>query len=190
MRITEASTKASPAPRGVLLLNGSTARDAIRGAALGGDAGAIVEHRMDQQAEELSAGIPGAVVERVSEGIQVTFASRFLYDFASDTIRAQAGRNLRTLAVSLQKHPSTDMLIVGHTDTLGDPGYNRDLSARRASSVLASLAKEGVAASRMHAFGMGKLEPVASNWTESGRQANRRIEVAIFADAETRVWSW
>jgi outer membrane lipoprotein SlyB len=57
---------------------GSTARGAIIGAVVGGTAGAIIGHQMDQQAKELKLEIPGAVVERVGEGIQVTFASGLL----------------------------------------------------------------------------------------------------------------
>lgn len=180
MTITEALTEAPPTKRGALLLNGSSAREAIRRAAVGGDAGALVAYRMDQQAEELSAGIRRAIVERVAEGIQVTFATGFLCDFASDAIRHEARQNLRILATSLQKFPNTEVLIVAHTDGLGDPGYNHDLSTRRANSTLALLAKEGVDVGRMRAWGMGQTEPMTSNWTESGRQSNRRVEVAIF----------
>lgn len=180
MRTTASSTKAPPALRTGLLTNASTAREAISRAALGGDAGALVAYRMDQQAGELSADIPRAVVERVAEGILVTFATGFLYDFASAALRYEAGQNLQRLALSLQKYPNTQMLIVGHTDGLGDPGYNQDLSTRRANSTLALLAKEGVDLGRMRAFGLGDPEPVASNWTESGRQSNRRVEVALF----------
>src|SRR4026209_2432701 len=77
---------------------GSTARGAIIGAVVGGTAGAVIGHQMDQQAKELSVNIPGAKVERVGEGIQVTFDSGLLFDFDSDVIRADAGRNLVELA--------------------------------------------------------------------------------------------
>jgi outer membrane protein OmpA-like peptidoglycan-associated protein len=180
MRMTEAFTHAPPALQRAMLMTGSTARSAIVEAAVGGDAGSRVGYWMDQQAEELSAAIPGASVDRIAEGIQVTFPSSLLFNFASDTIRAGAGPSLRKLAASLQKYPSTEMVLVGHMDALGDPGYNHDLSTRRAKSALAYLAGEGVAGGRMLASGRGKTEPLASNGTEAGRQANRRIEVAIF----------
>src|SRR6266446_2884454 len=57
---------------------GSTARGAIIGAVIGGAAGAIIGHRMDKQARELEQDIPGAVVRRDVEGIEVTFASDLL----------------------------------------------------------------------------------------------------------------
>src|SRR5215208_163482 len=65
---------------------GSTARGAIIGAVVGGAAGAIIGHQMDQQAKELDQSIPGAKVERVGEGIQVTFESGLLFPFNSTEI--------------------------------------------------------------------------------------------------------
>lgn len=162
---------------------GSTARGAIIGAVVGGAAGAIIGHQMDQQAKELKLEIPGATIERVGEGIQVTFASGLLYDFDSDAIRPEAGTNLRNLAASLKKYANTELLIVGHTDALGSTVYNQDLSTRRAESASGYLKAQGVNSGRMHSSGRGELEAVGSNATEAGRQANRRIEVAIFSAA-------
>ena len=166
--------------------NGSTSRGAIIGAIVGGTAGAIIGHQMDQQAKELSVEVPGATVERVGEGIQVTFASGLLYDFDTDAIRPDAAINLRNLALSLAKYPRTDLLIVGHTDALGSTSYNSALSLRRASSASAFLVSQGVASSRLRASGRGEQEALAPNNTELGRQMNRRIEVAIFASAGAR----
>src|SRR5207253_4375832 len=81
---------------------GSTARGAIIGAVVGGVTGAVIGHQMDQQAKELQQNIAGATVERVGEGIQVTFASGLLYDIDSDHIRTEAATNLRNLASSLE----------------------------------------------------------------------------------------
>jgi outer membrane protein OmpA-like peptidoglycan-associated protein len=161
---------------------GSTARGAIIGAVVGGAAGAIIGHQMDQQAKELKLDIPGAIVERVGEGIQVTFASGLLYDFDSDAIRPEAALNLSNLAVSLKKYANTELLIVGHTDALGSTAYNQNLSLRRANSASGYLTGQGVGSSRMRSSGRGELEAVASNETEAGRQLNRRIEVAIFSN--------
>src|SRR5215212_960603 len=66
--------------------NGSTAKGAIIGAAVGGTAGAVIGHQMDQQAKELKQDIPGAVVERVGEGLQVTFESGLLFPYDSDVL--------------------------------------------------------------------------------------------------------
>jgi outer membrane protein OmpA-like peptidoglycan-associated protein len=165
---------------------GSTARGAIIGAAVGGTAGALIGHRMDQQAKELEYLIPGAVVTRIGEGIVVTFDSGLLYDFDSSVIRPDAGQNLRQLAVSLDKYSDTNLLIVGHTDSVGNDQYNQDLSVRRARAAFQYLAVEGVQTGRMTTAGRGEMEPIASNDTDAGRQLNRRVEVAIYADATAR----
>ena len=122
---------------------GSTARGAIIGAVVGGVAGTVIGHQMDQQAKELKQNIAGATVERVGEGIQVTFASGLLYDFDSDRVRPEAAENLLSLAASLSKYPKTDLLIVGHTDSAGTSGYNQTLSERRARSASDYLLGEG-----------------------------------------------
>jgi len=165
---------------------GSTTRGAIIGAVVGGVAGTIIGNQMDQQAKELKQNIPGATVARVGEGIQVTFASGLLYDFDSDVVRSIAAENLRNLAASLSKYPNTDLLIVGYTDTEGSTVYNQALSERRATSVSNFLAAQGVTVARLKTAGLGELEPVSTNDTETGRQLNRRVEVAIFANAGAR----
>jgi len=165
---------------------GGTARGAIIGAVIGGAAGAVIGHQMDQQAKEIDQSVPGATVERVGEGIQVTFDSGVLFDFDSDRVRSDAAINLNELANSLQKFPNSDVLIVGHTDSRGDDAYNMNLSIRRANSASAYLQARGVPASRIRTSGRGESEPVASNATEAGMQQNRRVEIAIYASEAYR----
>jgi outer membrane protein OmpA-like peptidoglycan-associated protein len=162
--------------------NGSTAKGAIIGAAVGGTAGAVIGHQMDQQAKEIKQGIPGAVVERVGEGLQVTFESGLLYPYDSDVLTPAAQRNLATLASSLDNYPNTDIVVVGHTDSNGSDSYNQGLSERRANAAVVFLVSRGVARARLRAAGRGKTEPVATNDTDAGRQKNRRVEVAIYAN--------
>jgi len=165
---------------------GSTAKGAIIGAVVGGVAGTLIGARMDKQAKEMEQNIKGATIERVGEGIQVTFASGLLYDFDSDVVRPDAQTNLRELAASLTKYPDTELLIIGHTDQLGSIAYNQGLSERRANAAASYLTSQGVSGSRIGTRGLGETEPVATNETEAGRQANRRVEVAIFASKEAR----
>jgi len=160
---------------------GSTARGAIIGAAVGGTAGALIGRRMDQQAERLAQSLPNAKVERVGEGILVTFDSGILFDFDSDALRAEARTNLANLARSLQEYDKTSVMLVGHTDAVGTDSYNQGLSERRARAAANFLISQGVAGDRVVALGRGELEPVASNDDEYGRQQNRRVEVAIYA---------
>ena len=165
---------------------GSTARGAIIGAVIGGAAGAVIGHQMDQQAKEIDQSVPGATVERVGEGIQLTFDSGLLFDFDSDRVRPDAAANLNELANSINKFPDSDLLIVGHTDSRGDDAYNMNLSQRRANSASAYLQARGVPASRIRTSGRGEMEPVASNDTEAGMQQNRRVEIAIYASEAYR----
>jgi len=165
---------------------GSTAKGAIIGAVVGGAAGAIIGHEMDKQAKELEQNIKGAKVERVGEGIQVTFDTGLLFDFDSDVIRSDARTNLNELAKSLDEYAGSDVLIVGHTDAVGTSEYNQGLSQRRAAAAASYLASQAVDRGRIRTSGLGEAEPVASNDTEDGRAKNRRVEVAIYASEAYR----
>lgn len=165
---------------------GSTAKGAIIGATVGGVIGGVIGHQMDQQAKELEQNIPGAIVERVGEGIQVTFESGLLFDFDSDRIKPTAAQNLKNLAASLDKYPNSSLLIVGHTDAKGTDSYNQTLSERRASSAAVFLANNGVSMARLRTMGLGETEPKVANDTEANMALNRRIEVAIYASEAYR----
>src|SRR5438046_2546825 len=165
---------------------GSTARGAIIGAIVGGAAGAIIGHQMDQQAKELEQSIPGATIARVGEGIAVTFASGILFPFNSTDILPDGRTNLQELAKSLEKYPNSDVLIVGHTDSVGTDAYNLDLSQRRAQAAATYLQSLGVPAARLHAVGKGESEPIQPNDTDAGRAQNRRVEIAIYASEAYR----
>ncbi len=161
---------------------GSTVRGAIIGAAVGGVAGGVIGHQMDKQAEELAYELPGATVQRVGEGITVTFPEGLLFAFDSDQLTPMASDNLRKFAASLQKYPNTRTLIVGHTDSQGSDAYNMGLSERRAESAANFITAEGVDRARTSTAGRGEAEPIATNDTDAGRQQNRRIEIAIYAN--------
>ncbi len=171
---------------------GSTARGAIIGAAVGGTAGAVIGRQMDQQAEELDDELENATVETVpgedgnTAGIRITFDDAILFDFDSSTLRPDARADLADLAASLDNYPNTDALVVGHTDATGPEDYNQNLSERRADAVAMYLAEQGIAPGRMLVSGMGESQPIASNDTEMGRQQNRRVEIALYANEEYR----
>lgn len=165
---------------------GNTARGAIIGAVVGGAAGAVIGRRMDQQAQEIEQSVPNAEVERVGEGIAVTFESGVLFPFDSDQVLPAGRENLRQLANSLRNYPGTEVLIVGHTDSQGSDDYNMRLSYRRAESARSFLVGQGIEGGRIRVEGRGESEPVADNSTDAGRARNRRVEIAIFASEEYR----
>lgn len=165
-------------------LASGSARGAIIGAAIGGAAGAAIGGVMDSQADDLQDKLPNAKVERVGEGIQITFDSGILFDVNQSTLRQAARQNLSDLAASLEEYEGTDVLVVGHTDSTGERPYNQGLSERRADAARTFLLGAGLEPDRVTAMGMGEDEPVDTNDTDAGRQANRRVEVAIFASEE------
>jgi outer membrane protein OmpA-like peptidoglycan-associated protein len=164
----------------------NTAQGAIIGAAIGGTAGALIGKYMDRQAEELEKDLEGAEVERVGEGIKVTFDSGILFNFDSSELSETAKDNIVNLAETLKKYKDTNILIEGHTDSRGSEKYNQNLSEERANSVAKELSELGVRNIRMKEIGYGESQPVADNSTDEGRQQNRRVEVAIFANEDLK----
>ncbi len=114
----------------------------------------------------------------------MTFDSGILFAVNSSDLQSAGQQNLRDLATSLEEYEGTDVLVVGHTDSTGSSEYNQGLSERRADSARTFLIGAGLDAGRVTAMGRGEEEPVADNETETGRQENRRVEVAIFASEE------
>jgi outer membrane protein OmpA-like peptidoglycan-associated protein len=161
---------------------GNTAAGAILGAAIGGAAGAIIGNYMDKQAAEIERDIEGARVERVGEGIKITFDSGILFAVDRAMLQDEAKANLEELAGILNKYEDTVILIEGHTDATGSEEYNLDLSKKRAQAVANHLSSNGVLSTRFTLMGYGESQPIASNETVNGRQENRRVEVAIMAN--------
>jgi len=166
---------------------GSTTRGVIVGAVVGGAAGAVIGREMDQKAERMAAEIERGRVERVGEGILVTFDSGILFDFDSSVLRPEARENLASLARTLgDMTGDVELLIAGHTDSVGTDEYNYRLSERRAQSAADYLMTRGIPPARINIVGLGESEPVATNETAAGRQMNRRVEVAIYASDQYR----
>jgi outer membrane protein OmpA-like peptidoglycan-associated protein len=165
---------------------GSTAVGVILGAVVGGVAGAYIGNYMDKQAEEMRHDIEGAKIERIGEGIKITFNSGVLFDVDKATLRLNAKTNLIKLSAILNKYEDTDILIEGHTDSTGSEDHNMDLSIRRAQSVSSYLATNRVLPTRFNVVGYGETQPIADNATLEGRQLNRRVEIAIIANEKLK----
>ncbi len=166
---------------------GNTALGAIIGAAVGGTTGAIIGNNMDKRADEMRRDLSNAKIERVGEGIKITFDSGILFVTNSSELQPAAKTNIENLSRILNKYPDTNILIEGDTDNEGSNEFNQKLSERRAQSVADYQKIQGVASSRISTVGLGELRPVVSNETASGRQQNRRVEVAIFANEKMKV---
>ena len=159
-----------------------TAKGAIIGAVVGGTAGALIGRKMDKAAAELRRDLEGATVERVGEGIKITFASGILFATNSATLTPEAIGNMTQMAATMTKYADTNVLIEGHTDNSGSDAINQPLSQRRAQAVANQLTSGGVDTGRIEVKGYGSTQPVADNTTAAGKASNRRVEVAIFAN--------
>lgn len=164
----------------------NTAKGAIFGAMIGGAAGALIGKYMDKQTEELQNDLEGAEVERVGEGIKITFDSGILFGFDSSQLTESSKKNIEDLAKVLNKYDDTEILIEGHTDNKGADEYNQKLSEERAASVVEQLTARNVANKRFTIVGHGEAMPIATNETDDGRKQNRRVEVAIYANKKLK----
>jgi outer membrane protein OmpA-like peptidoglycan-associated protein len=165
---------------------GNTAVGAILGAAVGGTAGAFIGNYMDKQAAQLQQDLENARVERIGEGIKVTFDSGILFDFDKSTLRPASQEQIRKFAEALKKYEDTEIFVAGHTDATGTEDYNLTLSRQRAESVANYLEGLGVSRTRFTISGLGETQPIATNNTAEGQQLNRRVEVAIYANAKLK----
>ena len=161
---------------------GSTVAGLLIGAAVGGAAGGFIGNYMDKQAAEIARDIQGAKVERVGEGIKITFSSGILFDVDKADLKDGPKSELAELSTILNKYADTNILLAGHTDSTGGDEHNLELSRRRALSVAGYLGTQNVNSARIATEGYGKSQPIASNDTAEGRAQNRRVEVAIWAN--------
>lgn len=154
----------------------------ILGAAVGGVAGGLIGNYMDKQAAKIRWELEDAKVERVGEGILITFDSGILFDINSFGLKVETKSNLERLSGTLRKYGDTDVRILGHTDNTGTAEYNQDLSRKRAASVKQYLIAQGITDGRLKVAGYGEADPLATNETVEGRQLNRRVEIVIVAN--------
>jgi|SRR5215204_1976752 len=154
----------------------------LAGAAIGGVAGNLIGKKMDQQAKELKQAVPTAQVERVNEGINLTFESGLMFTINSSEISEGYKTDLSSAAEVFNKYPETNIVIEGHTDDTGTDEVNMTLSKERALRVKDFLVSKGVGGERLSAKWYGETQPKFPNTSEENRKKNRRVELAIFAN--------
>ncbi|SDB38249.1 Outer membrane protein OmpA [Flavobacteriaceae bacterium MAR_2010_188] len=162
----------------------NTVLGAIIGAAVGGAAGGYIGDRMDRQAEKIEQEIPGAKVERVGEGINVTFDENSGVYFGTNkyNVNDRSAETLTKLANIFMEYPNSDILVEGHTDNVGADDYNMGLSRRRAEAVSSFLVGKSISSGRITTNWYGENQPVGDNSTATGRAQNRRVELGIVAN--------
>ncbi len=129
------------------------------------------------QVQSLLVDLDGKVDQR---GINMTVPGAQLFAINSDAVEPTAYDALAKVAELIDVYKDRRVLIVGHTDAIGDASYNKSLSERRARLVKKFLIDNfAVDGSRLSTQGLGEAQPIASNDTSTGREANRRVEVLI-----------
>ncbi|MFN3434739.1 MAG: OmpA family protein, partial [Sphingomonas sp.] len=144
-------------------------------------AGAGIGAYMDKQERDLRARTAGTDVQVTREGdnlvLNIPSGITFAYDSAE--VQPQFRRTLDQVADTLAQYNQTYIDVYGHTDSTGSAAYNQTLSERRATAVADYLASRGVQPARIGTRGFGKTQPIASNDTDAGRAANRRVEIKV-----------
>ncbi|MEC3906404.1 OmpA family protein [Tamlana sp. 2201CG12-4] len=159
---------------------------AVIGGVIGGGAGVLIGNKMDKQAQEIEQEVPGAQVERVDQGIVVTFedGSGVYFDTNKYNINSASQTTLNKLVGIFKENPDTNLLVIGHTDSTGDAGYNMTLSKNRATSVTNYLKQNGVSSGRLTTNWFGETKPVHDNATAEGRAKNRRVNIVILPNED------
>tara|TARA_R110002050_G_scaffold94765_1_gene197033 strand:+ start:9590 stop:10294 length:705 start_codon:yes stop_codon:yes gene_type:complete len=154
---------------------------AVIGGVIGGGAGVLIGNKMDKQAQKIEEEIPGAQVERVDDGIVVTFdeSSGVYFDTNKYNINAVSQATLNKLIGVFKEYPDTNLLVVGHTDSAGAEDYNMTLSKNRANAVTNYLIQNSISQSRLTTNWFGEAQPLHDNASAEGRAKNRRVNIAI-----------
>ena len=159
---------------------------AVIGAVGGGLAGGAVGAYMDSQkrdleknlAKEIQAG-QARVDSLPNHVVRITMTNQTAFETNSSDVKSGFNSTMDKLADVVVRYAKTTLTIVGHTDNVGSNEYNQKLSERRAHSVAQYFESKRVNPLRMALSGKGETQPVASNGTEAGRQANRRVEIYV-----------
>lgn len=134
----------------------------------------MAKAELAQLLKEMSE-LQGQLTDR---GIVLTIGD-VLFATGKSNLNASAQRSMDKISEFLQKKHNRNLLVEGHTDSVGSDEYNQGLSEQRAASVKSALVKRGIASERIVTIGYGKKFPLASNADASGKQQNRRVEAVI-----------
>ena len=164
-----------------LLTKGDKLQNALIGAGVGALAGGGVGYYMDVQEKKLRDRLAGTGVSvtRMGDNITLNMPSNITFALNSADLNAQFFNVLDGVSMVLKEYDKTVVEVAGHTDSSGSDQYNQALSERRAQAVAGYLGSHGVKTQRLITIGAGEGHPMASNDTEQGRAANRRVELTI-----------
>ncbi len=167
------------------LTNDDTREGVVKGAVIGAGVGALAGSALDKQEADLrrDLGNDDVSITNTGDRLIVSLPQDILFETGSSYVRPGLQSDLRAVAGNLNSYPNTTVQVLGHTDNVGEAGYNQDLSERRAQAVANVLTGAGVSGSRIQVSGRGEDQPIASNLTDAGRAQNRRVEIIILPNA-------
>ena len=156
-------------------------RGAVTGALLGAAVGGGVGHYMDKQEQDLREKLKdsGVQVNRQGNDLNLIMPGNITFAVNKSDIRSDFYSVLNSVSSALKEYDQTTVRISGYTDSTGPLSLNQRLSEDRANSVRSYLLAQGVAADRIDSTGYGPANPIASNASDEGRQANRRVEIKL-----------
>lgn len=154
---------------------------ALIGAGVGALAGGAVGNYQDRQEAKLRAELQGTgvSVNRMGDNITLNMPGNVTFATNSADLSPAFFDVLTSVSKVMKEFDKTVVEVAGHTDNTGSDAYNQTLSERRAGSVAQYLQSQGILSQRLITVGMGESRPVADNSSDSGRQANRRVEITM-----------
>lgn len=119
-------------------------------------------------------------LKKLEVGATIVLRNIF-FDTGKASLRPESTAELTRLLKLLEEQPALKLEMAGHTDNVGTAAANRDLSLRRAQTVVAYLVGKGILAERLTSVGYGDTRPVLPNTSKVNRQLNRRTEFKVVA---------
>ena len=151
------------------------------------DLAAAQQARMDAEKRADDALAKLAAIAKLKEearGLVITLSGSVVFASNQASILPAAQSRLNQVSEALLSTDSLRNLVVeGHTDSIGSEAYNMQLSQRRADSVRSYLVSRGYPADKIEASGIGEIRPIASNSNPEGRSNNRRVEIIVQREA-------
>lgn len=171
---------------GAVAYDRNRTKGAVIGAVGGALAGGAVGRYMDDQKRDLEKSLGREIqsgqarVEKLpNDVVRITMTNQTAFETDSTEIKPGFHSTMDKVADVVVRYGKTTLTIAGHTDNVGSNEYNQKLSERRAHSVARYLESKRVNSMRLALAGKGETQPIADNNSESGRQANRRVEIYL-----------
>ena len=171
---------------GAIAYDKNRTKGALVGAVGGALAGGVVGRYMDDQKRDLEKNLAQEIklgqarIDKLpNDVVRVTMTNQTAFETNSANIKSGFHSTMDKLADVVVRYNKTSLTVVGHTDDVGTNAYNQKLSEQRALSVAQYLEGKRVNPMRLAISGKGETQPVETNATETGRQANRRVEIYV-----------